>query len=67
MQMTHPREGAAAIVEFAPQPTIMVLLVDDQPMIKQVRRALRDDPKIEFPHAPTRPPRSPWRARSSRR
>ncbi len=49
MQMTHPREGAAAIVEFAPQPTIMVLLVDDQPMIGEaVRRALRDDPKIEF-------------------
>jgi two-component system, chemotaxis family, response regulator WspR len=49
MDIAYPHEAEAATLPPEPQSTIMVLLVDDQPIIGEaVRRALRDDPRIEF-------------------
>jgi two-component system, chemotaxis family, response regulator WspR len=49
MDMADPTAAEPATSPPESRPTIMVLLVDDQPMIGEaVRRALREDPGIEF-------------------
>jgi two-component system chemotaxis family response regulator WspR len=49
MDTSHRQMATSTTAEIEAAPVIMVLLVDDQPIIGEaVRRALREDPAIEF-------------------